>query len=71
MDQACVVDTTMLLSMNDDMWWRGEALFTQCGLKWSSYSRHSMSSTYGLRDIISLVTPSLGGYLASPTKLLI
>jgi hypothetical protein len=51
----------MLLTMNGDVWWRGGALSAQCGLNWSSGSRHSMSSTCGPRDIISLVTPRLGG----------
>jgi hypothetical protein len=56
-----VVDVAMLLMMNGDVWWRGGDLSAQCGLSWSSGSRHSMSSTCGPRDIISLVTPRLGG----------
>jgi hypothetical protein len=59
--QAGVADTAMLLTMNGDVWWRGGALSAQCGLNWSSGSRHSMSATCGPRDIISLVTPRLGG----------
>jgi hypothetical protein len=62
-DQAGVVDVAMLLTMSGDVWWRGGALSAQCGLCWSSGSRHSMSATCGPRDIISLVTPRLGGKL--------
>jgi hypothetical protein len=57
LDQADVVDVALLLVMND------EALMKKRGPPGSvgqSGSRHSMSATCGPRDIISLVTPSLG-----------
>jgi hypothetical protein len=59
--QVGVADAAMLLIMSGDAWCRGGDLSAQCGLYWSSSSRHSMSATYGPRDIISLVTPRLGG----------
>jgi len=58
---ASVADVDSLLMTNDYMWRRGGALSTQCGLSLSSGSRHSMYSTWGAWEIISLVTPRLGG----------
>ena len=49
--QAGVADAAMLLTMSGNAWWRGGALSAQCGLCRLS----------GSRDIISLVTPRLGG----------
>jgi hypothetical protein len=59
--QVGVADAATLLMTNGDVWWREEALFSQCGLIWSFGSRHSMSSTCEPQDIISLATPRLGG----------
>jgi hypothetical protein len=56
-DQVSVVDTTPLLMM---MVKHGEEEGL-CGMCCPSSSRHSMSATYGPQDIISLVTPRLGG----------
>jgi hypothetical protein len=63
LDQADVVDVSLLLVMNDD------AIMNRRGPVGSAGqydSRHSMSSTCGPRDMISLVTPSLGGNMQSP-----
>jgi hypothetical protein len=66
--QAGVSDAAMLLTMNGDVSWRGGALSAQCGLRWSSGSRHSMSSTCGPRTIISLVTSRIGGGVTKPIR---
>jgi hypothetical protein len=58
LEQVDVVHVALLLMMND------EALMKKRGPSGSagqSNSRPSMSTTCGPRDIISLVTPSLGG----------
>jgi hypothetical protein len=57
-DQVSVVDVALLLMM---MVKCGEEEGL-CGLCCPSNSRHSMSATCGPRDIISLVTPRLGGF---------
>jgi hypothetical protein len=55
--QADVVDATLLLVMNDGVKYK-KGLVGSAG---QSDSRHSVSATRGPRDMISLVTPSLGG----------
>jgi len=58
--QVGVANIAMLLTMNGDVWWRG-----LCLLNVGSVSHlalwHSMSSTYGPQDIISLVTFGMEG----------
>jgi hypothetical protein len=56
--QADVVDVALLLVMNDGVIKNRRGLAGSAG---QSDSRHSMSATCGPRDMISLVTPSLGG----------
>jgi hypothetical protein len=56
--QAGVVDVALLQMMMMVKCGEEEGL---CGLCYASGSRHSMSATCGPRDIISLVTPRLGG----------
>jgi hypothetical protein len=60
-DQANVVDVALLLVMS------GDAIMNRRDLAGSaaqSNSRHSMSATCGPQDMISLVTPSLGGNIS-------
>jgi hypothetical protein len=56
--QTGVVDVALLQMMMMVNCGEEEGL---CGLCYPSDSQHSMSATCGPRDIISLVTPRLGG----------
>jgi hypothetical protein len=52
------VDVVLLLTMNDEALMKKRFPSRFVG---QSGSQHSMSATSGPRDIISLVTPTLGG----------